>query len=99
MIPERIIHLMDMYQEKLAPLGDGPEATHVYNMCTRMRQLLGEKDPEKTYTWLGFIQCFLWREGIYDLEELKGHNGWRDDANEPPLIHSDPRDVYKVETQ
>jgi hypothetical protein len=85
---------MDMYQEKLAPMGDGiheksGDATHIYNMCSRMRQLLDAKDMEKAYTWLGFIQCFLWREGIYDLDELKAHNGWENSSTEPPQVYSD----------
>jgi len=91
MRPERILHLMDKYQEQLAPLCDGDaSATHVYNMCTRMRDVVASKDAEKVWTWLGFIQCFLWDRGVYTLQELKGHNGWENDANEPAPVYADP---------
>jgi len=101
MIPERMIHLMDRYQQDLAPYGDGlvesAKFTHVYNMCTRIRQLINAGDMDKAHTWLGFIQCFLWTNGLYALDELKAHNDWQDAENEPGQVFADPRDVYKVE--
>ena len=47
---------------------------HCLGMLDRMLEFIEEGRIDKTFRWLGFIQGCIWAEGIYTLEDLRGHN-------------------------
>lgn len=47
---------------------------HIKSMFPRMREIIAEGRREKAMRWLGFIQGWLWAQGIYSVDELGKHN-------------------------
>jgi hypothetical protein len=47
---------------------------HCHGMLDKMEVFLDEGRIEKCFRWLGFLQGFLWREGLYTLDDLKNHS-------------------------
>jgi hypothetical protein len=51
-------------------------------MCQEMLRFLNEEEDvgnyqsilEKGFRWLGFVQCGLWNEGYYTIDEMRDHN-------------------------
>lgn len=53
---------------------DEEQLKHIVDMFPRLRVLIAEGRREKAMRWLGFIQGYLWTEGVCSLEELKRMN-------------------------
>lgn len=47
---------------------------HCHAMLEKMEKFLTEGRVDKVYRWLGFLQGYLWSQGIYTLDELTNHN-------------------------
>mgnify|MGYP001569397825 CR=1 FL=1 len=56
-------------------LRDGELALgHCHGMLDKMESFIDEGRMDKVNRWLGFIQGVLWRNGDYQLDELKDTN-------------------------
>jgi len=88
MTPNKIRNVIEIYRARLIDL-DAKEINysheqiahlssnifgHCLGMLDRMLEFIEEGRIEKTFRWLGFVQGCLWAEGIYTLEDLRGHN-------------------------
>jgi hypothetical protein len=47
---------------------------HTAWMCQKIVDYVGGDFREKASRWLGFVQCMLWDQGIYSVDELRQHN-------------------------
>lgn len=47
---------------------------HCHGMLDKIVEFVCEGRLEKSFRWLGFIQGFLWANGICTLTDLKNHN-------------------------
>lgn len=89
MTKENVQEVIDTYRAKFHELKVGvseyphdqllefPRASgleHCHSMLGQMEDFLKEDLMEKVFRWLGFIQGFLWSEGVYTLDELRHHN-------------------------
>jgi len=47
---------------------------HLYWMTKESLSFLDQDRIEKTFRWLGFIQCGLWLVGKFPIDDLKNHS-------------------------
>jgi hypothetical protein len=53
------------------PECDCVKLDHIKRMCC---QIVTMDDREKAMRWLCFIQCFLWMNEIYTIDQMRQHN-------------------------
>jgi hypothetical protein len=47
---------------------------HCHSMLDQMETFVADHRMDKVFRWLGFVQCALWLQGLYTLDDLKEHN-------------------------
>ena len=88
MTPEKVQEVIHLYRGQFERMGvekfdhpheafltlDESALSHCHSMLDKMEHFIEIGKMEKTFRWLGFIQGCLWSQGIFSLEDLKGHN-------------------------
>ena len=70
---ERHIKKIDYPHDKLL-MSKIEGLRHCHGMLDKIVEFVREGKKEKACRWLGFIQGYLWGQGIYTLNNLKNHN-------------------------
>lgn len=55
-------------------LPEGAHSSHTAWMCDQAIEFVETGMMEKAFRWLGYIQCALYRDGVYCLDDLKEHS-------------------------
>ena len=90
MTDDQVIYTVQDYAHRLAALGYPPIQTpnsavtttgearirlgHAHWMCLQIPEFVQNRLIEKSMRWLGFIQAILWCEGVFTIDEMRGHN-------------------------
>ena len=88
MSKDKVLQVIGIYRDRFVDMGIGladhshsdklhsPESglKHCHGMLDKIEEFVRQDRMEKVFRWLGFIQGFLWGQGIYTLDELKEHN-------------------------
>lgn len=51
----------------------GTNLSHCNNILDNI-DIFADKDIEKAFRWIGFVQGVLWAHKIYSIDELREHN-------------------------
>jgi len=77
---EKFSEICEIYKERVLPFqitepcNYGETYKHILWMLWRIPFFVKEGRRRKANRWLGFVQGFLWANGIYTIEEMKEHN-------------------------
>lgn len=85
---EKVQQVIDIYRNKFEELGVGKVdypheelldsqehgAEHCHGMLDKIEGFLKQDRMDKVFRWLGFVQCLLWSQRIYTLDDLMNHN-------------------------
>ncbi len=63
--------------EKDAPEPSKALLSHALWMVTQTLGFFEKGEYERAFRWFGFIQCVLWTQGLYTIEEMRTHEGGR----------------------
>jgi hypothetical protein len=71
--------ILEFYRDKFASLNvvsqkDGTGLQRAAWMVNQCFALLDTAKIFKVNRWIGFVQCILWKEGIYTIEQLREHS-------------------------
>ena len=55
-------------------LGALRQNQHLKFMCEEAQRFVDQGRIEKAMRWLGFIQGWFWKSGIFSLDDLKNHS-------------------------
>lgn len=75
---EQYRKVLDREYPDIEPNEDREGVGHIKRMTEKMPEFLDDGRKEKFMRWLGFIQGWLWENGLYDIEELGRHNKFTD---------------------
>lgn len=63
------------------PIERGTPSQHITWMLGRTVELMNEGRREKAMRWLGFVQGYLWANGLAGVDEMKDWNRQRADVS------------------
>ena len=88
MSKDKVLAVLNTYRRLFARMGvkkkdhfhgvalESAEAglSHCHGMLDEMVEFVKQDRMGKVFRWLGFIQGFLWAQGVYTLDDLKNQN-------------------------